>query len=151
MIPVLQNRKNLPRILIKIIRMELIMDLKILLPFKVFAEIKNVRNVTAETNDGSYGFLPQRLDCVAVLVPGIFSYETETVHYLAVDAGILIKAGTQVLVSVRNAIGGVELGKLGETVKNEFMNIDESEKNVRYVVSKLESGLINGLKKFRQQ
>jgi len=126
------------------------MDLKILLPYKVFAEIKDVRNVTAETIDGSYGFLPQRLDCVAVLVPGIFSYETTSVHYLAVDEGILVKAGTQLLVSVRNAAGGVELGKLAETVKNEFMNIDDSEKNVRYMASKLESGLMNSLKKFRQ-
>jgi len=85
-----------------------------------------------------------------VLVPGIFSYETTSVHYLAVDEGILVKAGTQLLVSVRNAAGGVELGKLAETVKNEFMNIDDSEKNVRYMASKLESGLMNSLKKFRQ-
>lgn len=126
------------------------MDLKILLPHKVFAEITNVKSIIAETSGGSYGFLPQRLDCVAVLVPGIFSYETTAVHYLAVDEGILVKTGEQVLVSVRNAIGGVELGKLGETVKNEFTDIDESEKNVRYMASKLESGLMNSLKKFRQ-
>jgi len=126
------------------------MDLKILLPFKVFAEIKNVKEVTAETNDGSHGFLPQRLDCAAVLVPGIFSYETDAVHYLAVDIGILVKAGQQVLVSVRNAIGGVELGKLAETVKNQFLNIDESEKNVRSIVSKLESGLMDNFKKFNE-
>jgi F-type H+-transporting ATPase subunit epsilon len=69
---------------------------------------------------------------------------------LAVDAGILIKTGSQVLVSVRNAIGGVDLGKLGDAVKNEFLKIDDSEKNVRYVVEKLESGLMNSLKKFHQ-
>jgi F-type H+-transporting ATPase subunit epsilon len=126
----------------------LTMDLKILLPYKVFAEVKQVKSFTADTNSGSYGFLPQRLDCVAVLVPGIFSYETDRVHYLALDAGILIKTGSQVLVSVRNAIGGADLGKLGEAVKNEFLTIDDSEKNVRYVVSKLESGLMNRLKKF---
>lgn len=127
------------------------MDLKILLPFKVFAEVKNVKQVTAETNDGSYGFLPERLDCAAVLVPGIFSYETDAVHYLAVDAGILVKAGQLVLVSVRNAVGGVELGILAETVKNQFLNINESENNVRSVVSKLESGLIDNFRKFHEQ
>jgi len=127
------------------------MDLKILLPFKVFAEIKNVKEVTAETNEGSYGFLPQRLDCAAVLVPGIFSYETDSVHYLAVDEGILVKAGEQVLVSVRNAVGGAELGKLAETVKNQFLNINESEKDVRFVVSKLESGLMDNFRKFQEQ
>lgn len=123
------------------------MDLKILLPFKVFAELKQVKSLTADTNAGSFGFLSQRLDCVAILVPGIFSYETDTVHYLAVDAGIMIKTGSQVLVSVRNAIGGADLGKLGEAVKNEFLTINDTEKNVRYVVSKLESELMNRLKK----
>ena len=126
------------------------MDLKILLPYKVFAEVKNVKAVTADTNAGSYGFLPQRLDCVAILVPGIFSYETDGVHYLAVDDGILIKTGSQILVSVRNAIGGVDLGKLGAAVNNEFLKVDDSEKNIRYVVEKLEGGLMNSLKKFDQ-
>jgi len=126
------------------------MDLKILLPFKVFADIKNVKQITAETSDGSYGFLPQRLDCAAVLVPGIFSYQTDAVHYLAVDTGLLVKAGSQVLVSLRNAVGGVELGKLAETVKNEFININQSEQNVRNIVSKLEDGLMTNLKKFRE-
>lgn len=130
---------------------EILMDLKILLPHRIFAEIKNVRSVIVETNGGSYGLLPQRLDCVAVLVPGIFTYETDTTHYLAVDVGVLVKTGTQVLVSVRNAVGGVELGKLGEMVKNEFMNLDEGEKKVRYMVSKLEIGFINRLKKLSQK
>jgi len=128
----------------------ILMTLKILLPFKIFAEVKNVRSVIADTNAGSYGFLPQRQDCVAILVPGIFSYETDTIHYLAVDEGILIKTGPQVMISVRNAIGGADLGKLGDAVKNEFLKIDESGKDVSYLASKLESGLMNRLKKFHQ-
>jgi F-type H+-transporting ATPase subunit epsilon len=126
------------------------MDLKILLPYKVFADIKNVGNIVAETSEGSVGFLPQRLDCVAVLVPGIFSYKTDKVHYLAVDEGLFVKAGSQVLVSVRNAVGGVELGKLAETVKNEFKNADENEEKVRHMASQLESGFLSRLKKFQQ-
>ena len=126
------------------------MDLKILLPYKIFAEIKNVSSIVAETSGGSFGFLPQRLDCVAVLVPGIFSYKTDKVHYLAVDEGLLVKAGAQVLVSVRNAVGGVELGKLADTVKNEFEKTDDDEEKVRYMVSKLENGLLSRLKKFQK-
>ncbi len=129
------------------------MNLKILLPFKIFAEAKSVTRIIAETNNGSYGFLPQRLDCVAALVPGIFTYETEKhgIHYLAVDEGILIKAGTEVLVSVRNAIGGVDLGKLHESVQKEFLNLDEDEKNSRSVMAKLESGFIHSLEKFHRE
>jgi F-type H+-transporting ATPase subunit epsilon len=126
------------------------MDLKILLPYKVFADIKNVENIVAETSEGSFGFLPQRLDCVAVLVPGIFMYKTDKAHYLAVDEGIFVKAGSQVMVSVRNAVGGVELGKLADTVKNEFKNADANEEKVRHMVSKLESGFLSRLKKFQQ-
>jgi F-type H+-transporting ATPase subunit epsilon len=126
------------------------MDLKILLPYKVFADIKNVENIVAETSEGSFGFLPQRLDCVAVLVPGIFMYKTDKAHYLAVDEGIFVKAGSQVMVSVRNAVGGVELGKLADTVKNEFKNADANEEKVRHMVLKLESGFLSRLKKFQQ-
>jgi len=129
------------------------MNLKILLPFKIFAEIKNVKRIVLETSDGSYGLLPHRLDCVAALVPGIFTYETEAdgVHYLAVDEGILVKAGMAVLASVRNAIGGADLGKLRESVEKEYVTLDEKEKNVRSVMAKMESGLIYRLEKFRKE
>ena len=129
------------------------MNLKILLPFRIFAEIKNVKRIVLETSEGSYGLLPHRLDCVAALVPGIFTYETEAdgVHYLAVDEGILVKAGMDVLASVRNAIGGADLGKLRESVEKEFVALDEKEKNVRSVMAKMESGLIYRLEKFRKE
>jgi len=129
-----------------------LMNLKILLPFRVFAEIKNVKRIILETSNGSYGLLPQRLDCVAALVPGIFTYETDAgeVQYLAVDKGILVKAGTAVLASVRNVIGGADLGKLRESVEKEFEIIGEKEKSIRSVMAKMESGLIYRLEKFRE-
>jgi F-type H+-transporting ATPase subunit epsilon len=71
--------------------------------------------------------------------------------YLAVDAGVMVKAGTEVLVSVRNAIGGVDLGKLGDLVKNEFKKQDEAESSMRAVTLKLESGFIYSFDKFRNQ
>ena len=129
------------------------MHLKILLPFRVFADVQNVNRVVIETSAGSYGLLPQRLDCVAALVAGIFEYETENegVKYIAVDDGVMVKAGTEVLVSVRNAVGGVDLGKLSELVKREFQQQDEAESNVRSVTLKLESGFIYSFDKFRNK
>jgi F-type H+-transporting ATPase subunit epsilon len=126
------------------------MELKILLPYKIFAEVKDVDDIVAETSSGSFGFLPHRLDCVSVLVPGIFSYKTDKIHYLALDEGLLVKAGSQVLVSVRNAVGGVELGQLADTVKKQFENVDDNEKKVRYLVSKLEDGFLSRIKKFQK-
>jgi F-type H+-transporting ATPase subunit epsilon len=127
------------------------MNLKILLPFKVFADIKNVSQVVIETSEGSYGLLPQRLDCVAALVPGIFTYETEKsgFQYVAVDTGIMIKAGEQVLVSVRNAVGGADLGKLGDLVKKNFKKQDADVKEANTVVAKLERGFIYSFDKLR--
>src|SRR5690625_3485378 len=87
------------------------MNLKILLPYSVFADVKNVKRIVVETTDGSYGILPRRLDCTAALITGILLYETESEgeKYIAVNEGILIKSGTQVLISVRYAIGNAYL------------------------------------------
>lgn len=130
-----------------------LMNVKVLLPFRVFIDLPTVRRVVFETSEGSYGFLPHRLDCVAALVPGIFTYETEdnAVHYVAIDEGVLIKAGLTVSVSVRNAIGGVDLGKLRESVEKEFVTQDEEERTTRSVMKKLESGFIARLEKFRME
>ncbi len=126
------------------------MDLKILLPFKVFADVKNVSSIVMETSVGSYGLLPQRLDCVAALIPGIFTYEVDgALHYIAVDNGVMVKAGTLVLVSVRNAVGGADLGKLGELVKKNFNTQDENQKQATTVIAKLERGFIYSFDKFR--
>ncbi len=126
------------------------MHLKILLPFRVFADVQNVSRIVIETSAGSYGLLPQRADCVAALVAGIFEYETtDGVQYIAVDDGVMVKAGADVLVSVRNAVGGVDLGKLSDLVKHEFQQQDEAESNVRSVTLKLESGFIYSFDKFR--
>ncbi|AAM05826.1 F0F1 ATP synthase subunit epsilon [Methanosarcina acetivorans] len=128
-----------------------LMNLKILLPFQVFAEKKGVSRIVAETREGSFGLLPHRLDCVAALEPGIFIYETEAEGevYVAVDEGILIKAGKDVLVSVRSAIVGTDLSQLREAVEREFLTLDESEKKIRSVMTKLEIGLMRRLAEFR--
>ena len=121
-----------------------LMNLKILLPFQVFAEKAGVSRIVAETREGSFGLLPNRLDCVAALVPGILIYETDTEGEvtLAVDEGVLVKAGKDVLVSVRQAIGGTELGGLREAVEKEFLKLDVHEQNVLAVMTKLETGVL---------
>ena len=53
------------------------MNLKVLLPFQIFAEKTGVSRIVAETREGSFGLLPHRLDCVAALAPGILTYETD--------------------------------------------------------------------------
>ncbi|MBE0602641.1 MAG: F0F1 ATP synthase subunit epsilon [Deltaproteobacteria bacterium] len=129
------------------------MKLKILLPFRLFAEKSGVARIVAETRQGSFGILPRRLDCVAALVPGILIYEVEGEGevYVAVDEGVLIKTGPDVLVSVRDAIEGKNLGELREAVEREFVLLDEREQSVRSVLAKMESGLIRRLVEFHHE
>ena len=120
------------------------MTLKVLLPFRVFLDIRDVRRIVLETSAGSYGLLPRRLDCAAALVPGIFTYETadETVHYLAMDEGVLLKAGLDVSVAVRNAIGGAALGQLRAAVEKDFQHHDAEEQQARTSLKKIETGFL---------
>jgi F-type H+-transporting ATPase subunit epsilon len=129
------------------------MNLKILLPFQVFAQEANVQRVVADTHGGSFGLLPQRLDCVAALSPGILIYETaaEGEIYVAVDEGVLVKIGLDVLISVRNAIRGRDLGQLHAAVEREFLSLNEHERDVRSVLAKMESGLIHALAEFQHE
>ena len=126
------------------------MNLRILLPFGVFAEQSDVMRVVADTTDGSYGLLPNRLDCVAALVPGILTYEAKDCGnvYVGIDQGVLVKAGAQVTVSVRRAIGGSDLGQLKDAVERDFLKLDEQERNVRTAVAKMEGSLMGRLAEF---
>jgi F-type H+-transporting ATPase subunit epsilon len=130
-----------------------LMHLKVLLPFGIFAERTGVSRIVAESREGSFGLLPHRLDCVAALVPGILIYqnEAEGEAYVAVDEGVLIKSGLEVLVSVRNAIGGTDLGQLRAAVEREFLNLDEREQDVRSVMARMESDFIRRLAEFHHE
>ena len=129
------------------------MNLKVLLPYGVFLEKADVSRIVAETSDGSFGILPNRLDCVAALTPGILTYATqqEGTVYLAVDEGVLVKAGANVSVSVRRAIGGTGLAELHDAVKHEFLVLNKQEQDVRAAVAKMESGLVGRLAEFQHE
>lgn len=129
------------------------MNLKVLLPFHIFAEKTGVLRIVAETREGSFGLLPHRLDCVAALTPGILTYETEAdgEGFVAVDEGVLVKTGPDVLVSVRRAIGGTDLNQLRDAVGKEFLTLDEHEQNVRTVMTKLETGFLRRFATFQHE
>jgi F-type H+-transporting ATPase subunit epsilon len=128
------------------------MTLKVLLPYKVFAEEHNVVRIVAMTHQGAFGILPNRLDCVASLSAGIlvFEIEGEKEVYLAVNEGVLVKTGLDVRVSVRNAMKGMGLDELRAAVEEEFMQLNEQEKNLRSVLTKMESGFVQHLAAFKQ-
>jgi F-type H+-transporting ATPase subunit epsilon len=127
------------------------MNLKVLLPYRVFARKSDVSRIVAETGAGSCGLQPHRLDCVATLVPGILAYTTpaEGTVYLAVDEGVLVKNGADVLVSVRRAIGGVDLAGLHDRVQREFLAIDAQVQEVRAAVARMEGAFVSRFAELR--
>lgn len=129
------------------------MNLKILLPARVFAHQNDVVRIVADTPSGSFGLLPRRLDCVAVLEPGILTYETEEDGevFVAIDEGVLVKTGANVTVSVRRAIGGVDLDELRTAVETEFLTLTEHEQVMRSVMARLEVGFMRRLATFHHE
>jgi F-type H+-transporting ATPase subunit epsilon len=110
------------------------MNLKVLLPFQVFAEKTDVLRVIAETADGSFGLLPRRRDCVAALEPGILTYETaaDGTVYVAIDQGVLVKFGA-------------------ESVKREFLTLNNQERDVRAAVARMEGSFMRHLEEFTHE
>jgi F-type H+-transporting ATPase subunit epsilon len=119
------------------------MKLKILLPSEIFIQ-QDVAKVTAEAGNGSFCMLPHHIDFVAALVPGLFSFETAdgVAVVLAMDEGVLIKNGQEVLVSTRNAVRGQDMGTLKQVVEEQFQEMDEREKKARTAAAKLEADLV---------
>lgn len=129
------------------------MNLKILLPSQVFTEKNDVLRIVADTRAGSFGLLPHRLDCVAALSPGILTYESvaDGEVFVAIDEGVLIKTGFDVLVSVRRALVGPDLGQLQDAVEQDFLSLDEREQSVRSVMAKLETGFLHRFARFQHE
>jgi F-type H+-transporting ATPase subunit epsilon len=129
------------------------MHLKILLPFQVFAEKSAVLRINAEMRAGSFGLLPRRLDCVAALTPGILIYETalDGEVFVAVDEGVLVKTGREVIVSVRRALSGSDLSQLRSAVEQQFLSQDERAHSVRTVMAKLETGFLRRFAHFQHE
>src|SRR6056297_3098845 len=105
------------------------MRLKLLIPAKIIVD-QEVMKVVAEGDHGSFCLLPKHVDFLASLVPGLLAFEDAdgNEQFVAVDEGVLVKRGDQVLVSTLQSVRGGELQQLRHAVKEQFMILDESER-----------------------
>ncbi len=126
------------------------MRLKVMLPMKVLID-QEVDKVIAEAENGHFCILPKHIDFVAALVPGILSFETgKEEEFLAVDGGVLVKCSGEIVVSTRKAVRSKNLGKLKQTLEEEFRVLDDREKKTRSILSKLESDFTRRFLKLRE-
>lgn len=119
------------------------MRLKVLLPTEVLID-EEATKITAEAKDGSFCLLPRHIDFLTALAPGILVFETSEAQerLLAVDEGILLKNGSEVLISTPRAVEGKNLGELRQTIQEHFLELDDFEKKARDAAMKLEANFI---------
>lgn len=119
------------------------MQLQILLPTDVLVDTP-VAKVVAEAENGSFCLLPRHVNFVTSLAPGILTYtdsENED-HFVGVANGVLVKTGSDVLVSVEYGVEGSNLGELRDNVRNYFETVDERERQAVSAVARLEADFV---------
>jgi F-type H+-transporting ATPase subunit epsilon len=107
----------------------------------------DVDRLVAEATSGWFCLLPHHLDVVAALVPGILLATDPAGHEraAAIDDGILVKCGRDVLVASPRGVVGPELGQLRDTVQRVFLSVDEREHAARAAMRKLEVSFLRQL------
>lgn len=127
------------------------MRFKILLPTEVFMD-QEVDKLVAEALNGSFCLLPHHIDFVAALAPSLMSVTGAGGEeiFLAVDAGILVKKGPDVMVSARNAIRAPDLEGLEQVVEEQYKVTDDKEKAARTASARLEADLVRRLMELRE-
>lgn len=125
--------------------MKKLITLKVLVPTGIFLE-QEVNKIIAEAEDGVFCLLPSHIDFVAGLVPGVLSFGSteQGEEFLGLDEGVLVKYGSEVLVSTKNAVRSPDLQSLKQTIDREFLSLDDQEKKARSAASKLEAKLVRG-------
>jgi F-type H+-transporting ATPase subunit epsilon len=127
------------------------MRFKILLPTEIFMD-QEVDKIVAEALNGSFCLLPHHIDFVAALAPSLMSVTDAGGEeiFLAVDAGILVKKGPDVMVSARNAIRAPDLEGLEQVVDEQYKVTDDKEKAARTASARLEADLVRRLMELRE-
>lgn len=129
------------------------MKLVIALPHRIAVE-SHVGKVSAEGTHGTFTMLPHHLDYVVLLTPGILTYVPEDAsgeeRYVAVDGGVLTKAGADVRVATVAAVEGDRLEDLERTVVRSFRRLDDRERDARAAMSRIESRVLHEMFEFEE-
>lgn len=120
-----------------------ILDLTILLPTKILVD-EPARKIQAEASFGSFCLLPRHVDYLVMLVPGLFSYESDegAKNHLAINGGTLVKRGFEVRVATQQAVRADTLGELREKVTGDFRALSERERKARTAMESLQANFV---------
>lgn len=119
------------------------LQLRIALPTRILVD-EAAGKVSADGTHGAFTLLPRHVDFLAALVPGLLTFEdaSGSERFVAVDGGLLVKYGAEVVVTTRRAVIGKDLERLRFTVEREFRAEDEREQEARRATARLEADFI---------
>jgi F-type H+-transporting ATPase subunit epsilon len=128
------------------------MRLRVHLPSELLVD-EDVSKVIAEAENGAFCLLPRHIDFVAALVPGVLSFVNPAGkdQFAAIDHGVLVKCGREVLVSTFSGVRGSDLQRLSRLVEDRFVELDEHERKARSALARLEAGALRGVRELLEE
>jgi F-type H+-transporting ATPase subunit epsilon len=102
------------------------------------------RKLFAVAENGGFGMLPNHIDFVTSLVPSvlILTGPNGSEQIFGIDEGILVKKGHRIDIAIRRGVPGEDLDSLQESVRKNFIEVDEDERVARSALSRLEAGMV---------
>ena len=118
------------------------MTVKICIPAQQLS-FENIGKLRTEAENGWFTFLPRHIDCTIALVPGIIELVPEAGEpvYAGIDEAVLVKEGETVMIAAGKAVTANNFEDLIETVERQFKAMDERDRKLRSVLTKLETEL----------
>lgn len=103
-----------------------------------------VTRVSAEAPHGTFTILPRHADTVLLVVPGLLAFfgESGEETFVAVDHGVLVKAGPQVRVACQRAVVGGRLEDAEAAVRDRFLEGSDSDRRARSALLRLEAEIM---------
>ena len=119
------------------------MNLRVVTPREVVID-ERATKVTVRAEDGARTFLPRHIDFVTALAPSVVSYLRPGGQegFVAVDEGVLTKAGDELLVSAAYVIVGERLGELQRRAEEQFREREDRERVAHTALARLEANII---------
>ena len=102
------------------------------------------KRLTAKAENGSFGVLPNHIDFVAALVPGVLTLVEPggRERFFGVDEGVFVKQGSNIDICVRRAVEGDNLANLTAAVLSAFVDLDDHERMARTALARLEANMV---------
>jgi len=107
--------------------------------------------LTAKAENGSFGVLPNHIDFVAALAPGVLTLVEPggRERFFGVDEGVFVKQGSMIDICVRRAVEGDDLASLTATVLEAFVELDDQERTARTALARLEANMMRRFAKLK--